>query len=203
MQTGTTTVAVLCKEAAVLAADRRATMGYMIAGKDVMKVCQIDDTKAMTIAGVVGDAQKLVRWMKAELSLYKTRYNKPATVKAASSLLANILSNYKFYPFFVQIIVGGYDSKSRVFSIDMGGGLGELTDYFSTGSGSPFALGVLESGYKDSMTLKDAQHLALNAIYTAQKRDIASGNGVTLVTITKDNYKEEVYDRDKLKDLLK
>ena len=201
--TGTTTVALMSKDAVVLAADRRSTMGYMISSKDVMKVLQIDDHIGLTIAGSVGDAQKLVRWMKSELSLYKNKYGKPASVKAASTFLSNILSNYKFYPFYVQLIVGGFDEKGpAVYTLDMGGGLEPKTDFFSTGSGSPYAFGVLEDGYKKDINLEEARKLAIHAIYTAQQRDIASGNGVTLVTISKEGYKYETYDRDEIRTIL-
>ena len=125
LQTGTTTVGLVCKDGIVLASDRRATMGYMIASKDIDKIYAIADNIGMTIAGSVGDAQTLVRWMQAEIKLYELRHEKRITVEAAATLLANILVQYKYYPFWVQLLVGGVDEKAKLYSIDMLGGITE------------------------------------------------------------------------------
>ncbi|MBD3397939.1 archaeal proteasome endopeptidase complex subunit beta [Candidatus Micrarchaeota archaeon] len=183
-KTGTTTVGLVCKDAVVLASDKRATMGYYIASKDVLKIAQINDTIAMTIAGGVGDAQSLIRWMKAEIKLYELKNGRKMSVEAASTLLANILSQYKFYPFFVQILVGGMDNKGRVFSVDMLGGVTEET-YTATGSGSPIAMGLIEDIYRPDLELKDGIKTAVRAVNTAMKRDSASGEGVSVMVITK------------------
>jgi proteasome beta subunit len=195
-QTGTTTVGLVCKDGVVLASDRRATMGYLIASKDIDKVYALTDSIAMTIAGGVGDAQTLVRWMTAELKLYGLKHEKPATVEAAATLLANILTQYKFYPFFVQLLIGGMDERPRLFSVDMLGGVTEekLT---STGSGSPIAYGVLEELYREDKDVHTNLAIAAKAVSAAMKRDAASGERVDLTMITKAGFKrltkEEVY----------
>jgi proteasome beta subunit len=183
-KTGTTTVGLVCKDGVVLASDKRATMGYYIASKDVLKIAPINDTIAMTIAGGVGDAQSLIRWMKAEIKLYELKNGRKMTVEAAATLLANILSQYKYYPFFVQILVGGVDEKGRVFSVDMLGGVTEET-YTATGSGSPIAMGLIEDIYRPDLELKDGIKTAVRAVNTAMKRDSASGEGVSVLVITK------------------
>src|SRR4030042_4536357 len=96
-KTGTTTVGLVCKDGVVLASDKRATMGYLIASKDIDKIYPVSGTIAMTIAGGVGDAQTLIRWMTAELKLYELKHEKPATVEAAATLLANILTQNQFF----------------------------------------------------------------------------------------------------------
>ena len=165
-------------------------MGYLIASKDIDKVYQIDDYLGMTIAGGVGDAQTLIRWMQAELRLYRLKNGKRASVEAASSLLANILTQYKFYPFFVQLLLGGMEDggKYRLFSIDMLGGVTEekLT---STGSGSPVAYGVLEELYKDEGTLSENLKVAGKAVSAAMKRDAATGERVDLCVIDKNGFR--------------
>lgn len=195
LQTGTTTVGLVCKEGVVLASDRRATMGYLIASKDIDKIYPVSEHIAMTIAGSVGDAQTLIRWMQAEIKLYELRHEKKIGIEAAATLLANILTQYKFYPFVVQLLLGGIDEKPRLFSIDMLGGITEekLT---STGSGSPIAYGVLEDSYKEDKSVDENLPIAARAVSAAMKRDAASGERVDLITVTKNGFrrysKEEI-----------
>ena len=188
LQTGTTTVGLVCSDGIVMASDRRATMGYFIANKDIHKIYQIDDYRSMTIAGGVGDAQALVRLMQAEANLYKLKHGKNISVKAAASLLSNILHNYKFYPFYVQLLIGGFGDKSEVYALDALGGLTEEKDV-STGSGSPVAYGVLEEMYKEGGAVKDNLRTAARAIAAAMKRDAATGESVDLVSVTKGGFK--------------
>ncbi|VVB66057.1 Proteasome subunit beta [Candidatus Gugararchaeum adminiculabundum] len=195
LKTGTTTVGLVCSDGVILASDKRASMGYFIANKEAQKVFKIADNLAMTIAGSVGDAQTLVRLVTAEAQLFRLKNGKPMSVGAATTLLANILQNYKFYPYFVQLLVGGYDEKPRVFNLDMVGGVTE-EKFVSTGSGSPMAYGLLEDAYEDNTSVKDSIPLALRALSVAMKRDCASGDGITLFTITKDGVKE--YSKDEI-----
>jgi proteasome beta subunit len=187
-QTGTTTVGLICKDGVVLASDRRATMGYLIASKDIDKIYPVSERVAMTIAGSVGDAQTLVRWMTAELKLYELKHEKPATVEAAATLLGNILSQYKFFPFFVQLLIGGIDEKPRLFSVDMLGGITE-ENMTSTGSGSPIAYGVLEEMYVEDREISANMSVAAKAVSAAMKRDAASGERIDLVVVTKYGFK--------------
>jgi len=195
-QTGTTTIGLVCKDGIVMASDRRATMGYFIASKDIDKIYPVSDRIAMTIAGSVGDAQTLIRWMTSELKLYHLKHEKPATVEAAATLLANILTQYKFYPFFVQLLIGGIDERPRLFSVDMLGGITE-EKYTSTGSGSPIAYGVLEELYRPEKDIESNLLIAAKAVSAAMKRDAASGERVDLVTVSKSGFKrmekEEVH----------
>ncbi len=182
-KTGTTTVGLVCRDGVILASDKRATMGFYIASKDVLKIAKINDRIAMTIAGGVGDAQTLVRWMKAEIKLYELKNGRQMSVEAAATLLANILSQNKFYPFFVQLLIGGVDSKARIFSVDMMGGVTE-EKYTATGSGSPIAMGLIEELYIPSGDIKENVSVAIKAVNTAMKRDAASGEGVSVMLIT-------------------
>jgi len=188
VQTGTTTVGLVCKDGIVLASDRRATMGYLIASKYIDKIYPVSDRIAMTIAGGVGDAQTLIRWMTAELKLYELKHEKPATVEAAATLLANILTQYKYYPFFVQLLIGGLDEKPRLFSVDMLGGITE-EKMTSTGSGSPIAYGVLEELYTPDKDITANLPVAAKAVSAAMRRDAASGERVDLVVISKFGFK--------------
>ena len=186
---GTTTIGLVCDKGVVLASEKRATMGHFIASKDAKKVYQIDDLVAMTTAGSVGDAQRLVKWMQVESRLYKMRREEPMTVKGIVSLLANILSGNRYYPYFVQLLVGGFDKNGpSVYSLDAIGGIIEEKKAVSTGSGSPMAYGVLEDRYVENMPIDDGVELAVRALHNAMKRDSASGDGIEVIKITSDGY---------------
>ena len=188
---GTTTVGLIFKDGVVLATDKRATMGYFIASKNAKKVYQIADRIGMTTAGGVGDAQQLVRVMTVECSLYNMRRGKSMTVGAASTLLSNILNNNRYFPFYVQLLVGGMDETGpHLFSVDAMGGATKEDDVVATGSGSPTAYGILEDRYKPGMNEEDAVSLGVRAVRAAMKRDVATGEGVQAVVITKDSYRE-------------
>ncbi len=191
LKTGTTTVGILAKDAVVLAADKRATMGYMVANKHVEKIVKINDYIAMTTAGSVGDAQTLARYLRAELELYENISNRKPSVKAAATLLANILfqGRMSFLPYYVQLILAGYDSKPRLFSLDAGGSVLE-ENYTSTGSGSPFAYGVLEDNFKEGLSKDEAIKIAIKAVSAATKRDVFSGEGIDVWIINKKGIKK-------------
>jgi proteasome beta subunit len=191
LKTGTTTVGLIADGAVVLGADQKATMGYLVSGKRMPKILQVDDHIAITTAGTVGDAQAIVRYIKAELKLFRLNEGKKVSVNGASSLIANILYSRRFYPYMVQLIVGGYDDKPRLFSLDPVGGLSEEDEYFSTGSGSVMALGVLEDSFRKDMSVEDAKKVVARAVKAATKRDIASGgDGISMVVIDARGYHE-------------
>ncbi|MFH1445061.1 MAG: archaeal proteasome endopeptidase complex subunit beta [Nanoarchaeota archaeon] len=189
LKTGTTTVGVVCKGAVVLGAERKATMGYLVADKNAQKILQLDNHIAMTIAGMQGDAQALGRFLKAEFKLYELHEGKKIGVNSAANLVSNMLYARRFFPYFVQLIVGGYDKEPGLYIFDPSGAVTDEKEYFSTGSGSPFALGVLENQFKKDMTVEETKRMVANAIYSATKRDIASGgSGIDLVVIDSKGY---------------
>jgi len=186
---GTTTVGIIFDKGVILAAEKRATMGYFIASKDVDKIVQIADNMAITTAGGVGDAQSLARVMRAELELYKYQKGSGMSVKGASTFLANMLQGSKYFPYMVQIIVAGFDEQPQLFDVDLFGGLLD-EKYTSTGSGSVVAFGMLDAGYKAGMREEEAAALAVKSIKAAIKRDSASGEGIDVVCISKDKYRK-------------
>jgi proteasome beta subunit len=187
---GTTTVGLTCKEGVVLVTDRRATMGSLIAHKEVDKIFKLDDHIGMTVAGAVSDAQTLARWIQAEANLYKIRKGEEISVKGMATLIANILHSQRYYPMLLQLIVGGFDkSGARLYSVDLMGSAIE-DNIISTGSGSPIAYGVLEDGYQKGMSIDDGLDLAIRAVKSALGRDAMSGNGMIVVKITKDGFEK-------------
>lgn len=184
---GTTTIGLLCKDGVVLAAETRATMGNMIANKEVEKIFKIQPHIGMTTAGGVADAQKLVRVMRVETNLWQIERNKPMKVDAAVTLLSNILHGSKWFPYYVQLLMGGYDDEPKLYSLDaLGSALEEKL--VSTGSGSPFAYGVLEDKYSEKKSIEANVELAVHALKAALERDAMSGNNMNIVTITREGY---------------
>ncbi len=194
-KSGTTTVGLVCKDGVVLGAERRATMGTLIGHKVTKKIFRLDDNLGITTAGLVGDLQTLTRYITAEVELYRLKRGLPMPVDACATLTSNILSGRRFFPYLVQLVIGGVDKKgSHVYSIDLAGGAIPDT-YVTTGSGSPFVFGVLEDRYVEGMSVDDGADMAIRAITAAMKRDTASGDGIDVVKITKDGF-IEVSDED-------
>lgn len=189
MKTGTTTVGLVCKDGIVLAADKRTSAGYLIANKNTLKISKIADYAAITHAGLVSDAQLLTKIIKAQIRLEQMRRNKPLYIKEVANLLANLLySNIRrmsMIPGIVGFLLGGKDIKGYyLYDLGIDGSLTEFKDYASTGSGSVFAFGVLESSYKEGLTVDEGMKLVMKAINAAIQRDMASGGGIDIVTIT-------------------
>ena len=192
---GTTTVGITCSDGVVFASERRASMGNLVAHKVAEKIFKIDDNIGATIAGSVAGAQKLMKIMRAEVSLYKLRNGEEMSINAAANLTSNILGAN---PAYVQILIGGYDSDgASIYSLDAAGGAVKDT-FISTGSGSTFAYGVLEDRFHEDITTSEGVELALRSIKSATERDVYSGNGFLVATVTSDGFKmfssEEVND---------
>lgn len=201
-KTGTTTVGIVCKDCVILAADAKSTLGYLISSKTSEKVYQIDDKMAVTTAGGAGDTQALIRIMRAEIKLYKLTRNNELTVKAAATLLSNVLQSVRYYPYMAMLIIGGADKDGfHVFSIDPVGGT-EEDKYTATGSGSPVAYGVLEDSYKEGISREEGVRLAVRSIRSARERDIFSGGrDINVAVIDKDGLK--FVEAEKVKEILK
>lgn len=190
-ETGTTTIGLLYDDGVVLGSEKRATMGHLVSGKNFRKIFPVTDRIGITTAGAVGDAQTIIRYMKAEANVYKFNKDKKISTKALTTLLANMLQGSKYYPYMNQFVVGGCDEEGpHVFSLDPLGGVSEGDKYYSTGSGSPMAFGVLEDGYEEDMKEKEAIELVVKAIKSAMKRDTASGEGISIAVINEDGYKD-------------
>jgi len=194
-KTGTTTVALVCKDGIVLCADKRVTSGYLVAYKKYEKIVQITDDIAVTVAGTVSDVQLLTKLLRAELKLKDIRTNRKVDVKEAVNLLSSMVYNnirkMSMIPGISHFIVGGKDhSGIYVYDIGADGSITYIDDYTSSGSGSVMAYGVLETLYKKGLTVEEGIKLGAKAINAAVQRDIASGNGIDIVSITKDGVKK-------------
>lgn len=187
---GTTTVGVVCTDGVILSSDTRVTMGYFVAHKKGKKIYRIDDHLAMTIAGTVADAQRVVDILKVNAQLYKLNIGRRMPVSAAARLIANRLFSSRLTPMITQVLVGGVDDTgAHVFSVDPFGSLTE-EKCVATGSGSPIAYGVLEDKYRESSMIQEILPVVVRAVDSAMKRDAASGDSFDLVVIDKKGYRE-------------
>lgn len=190
--TGTTTVGVVCRDGVIMATDKRATMGTYVASKHAKKVYKITDRLAMTVAGGVAVAQRVVDILRANARLFELNNGRPMPVVSAARLLSNLLfSNREVgLPLPLQALIGGYDETGpHIFSLDPFGSLTEER-MVSTGSGSPIAYGVLEDRYREDGLVSDTLPIVVKAVESAMKRDVASGDGFDVVVITKEGFRE-------------
>lgn len=188
LKKGTTTVGIVCKNGIVLAADKRATAGFVV-NKKAQKIFQITDNMAITMAGLVSDAQLLTKLITAQIKLKDIQTNRKTTVKECANLLGGMLYSNLRKPSMIQSVVGfllaGFDKEGKhLYDLGIDGSITKSEDYVSDGSGSVFAIGVLEAQYKEGLDLNEGVKLAIKAITSALNRDVATGNGIDIWTIS-------------------
>ena len=191
LKTGTTTLGIVAKDGIVMAADKRATVGNQIIVSKLKKVIKIGNRFVITIAGTASDAVMLGRQITAELKLKELRSGNEVTVKEAANLLAQFVYANIRQPSMIQgithFLLAGYDKTGAyLYDVFPDGSITEIDTYFSSGSGSVFAYGVLDAKYEESMNIEEATEIAKDAIRAAVKRDSASGNGYDIVAVRKD-----------------
>ncbi len=188
---GATTIGVVCKDGVILASEKRVSYGYMVMSKTGKKVFEISNKIGAACAGFVADMQILIRIMQANAQLFELEHGREMEVKATAKLMSNMLFQRRLFPFLTQTIVGGVDAKgSFIFVLDP---LGSLIpdDYAVVGSGAEIAVGVLEAQYDKELSVVEGKTLVEKAVRAAIARDIASGNGMDILTITDQGIKEE------------
>ncbi|KZV39982.1 proteasome subunit beta type-5 [Dorcoceras hygrometricum] len=172
---GTTTLAFIFKEGVMVAADSRASMGGYISSQSVKKIIEINPYMLGTMAGGAADCQFWHRNLGIKCRLHELANKRRISVTGASKLLANILYSYRGMGLSVGTMIAGWDEKGPgLYYVDSEGGRLKGTR-FSVGSGSPYAYGVLDSGYRFEMSVEEAAELARRSIYHATFRDGASG----------------------------
>ena len=189
---GATTIGVVCKDSVVLSSEKRVSYGYMIMSKSGKKTFQITDSIGAACAGLIADMQILMREMSAYAKLYELDHNRSISVRAAAKAMGSLLFDRRYFPYLTQTIVGGVDDEEGaiIYILDPLGSLIPDT-YAAVGSGAEIAIGVLESAYKEGMSLSEGKELAVRAMKSALARDAASGNGLDLMIVSKEGVKEE------------
>ena len=188
---GATTVGVVCADGVILASEKRVTYGNFVMSKGGKKVFKITDQIGAACAGLVGDMQILTREVEAQANLFSMEVGRRISVRATAKLMSNILFNRRYAPLFTQTIVGGLDDEGpSIYVLDVLGSL--IPDkYAAVGSGTEIAMGVLEEGYKEELTVDEAKVLVTRAVKSAISRDAMSGDGIDFVLITKAGVAEE------------
>lgn len=178
---GTTIVALRTADGVVMAGDRRATMGNLIAQHDIEKVFTADDLSVIGIAGTAGLAVELVRLYQVELEHYEKIEGVPLSLDGKANRLATMLRGQlglAMQGLVVVPLLAGYDpagSRGRIFSYDVTGGRYEEHDFHAVGSGSTFARGSLKKLYRRDADIRGGVRAALEALYDAADDDSATG----------------------------
>ncbi|WP_392542095.1 proteasome subunit beta [Oryzobacter telluris] len=178
---GTTIVTLTWDGGVVMAGDRRATMGNLIANRDMEKVFATDEYSLVGIAGTAGLAIELVRLFQVELEHYEKIEGTLMSLEGKANRLASMIrgnlgmamQGLSVVPVFAGYDVG--DGRGRIFSYDVTGGCYEEHDHHSVGSGSLFARGALKKLHRRGGTAEQAIATAVEALYDAADDDSATG----------------------------
>jgi proteasome beta subunit len=178
---GTTIVAIRYEGGVVMAGDRRATAGSLIASRRIEKVFPADDFSGVAIAGAAGPAVELVRLFQVQLEHYEKIEGEVLSLEGKANQLAGLVrANLPaaMQGFVVIPLFAGFDERrgrGRVFSYDATGGKYEETDFQATGSGGIHARNWIKAQWSEGMTREAAIDLALRALFAAADEDSATG----------------------------
>jgi proteasome beta subunit len=179
---GTTIVAVTFPGGVLMAGDRRATMGNLIAQRDIEKVFPADEFSCVGIAGTAGLAVEMVRLFQLELEHYEKIEGVTLSTDGKANRLATMIRGnlgMAIQGLAVVPLFAGYDvevDRGRIFSYDVTGGLYEEHEgFYSVGSGSLFARGSLKKLYRKDFTADEAAMAVVQALYDAADDDSATG----------------------------
>jgi len=187
---GTTTLAFKFNEGIIVSVDSRSTMGAYIASGTVKKVIEINPFLLGTMAGGAADCSFWERNLGTQCRLYELRNGRRISVASASQLLANTMSSYRGYGLSMGTMITGWDETGpQLYYVD-DDGTRLKGKYFSVGSGSTYAYGVLDTHYRPDLTVDEAIDLGKRAIYHATHRDAYSGGINNLYHVTADVWKK-------------
>jgi 20S proteasome subunit beta 5 len=193
---GTTTLGFKFQGGIIIAVDSRASMGSYIGSQTVKKVIEINDRLLGTMAGGAADCSFWERHLTRLCRLHELREKEKISVAAASKLLANIFYSYRGRGLSCGTMVAGWDKTGpNLYMVDDQGDRYK-GNIFSVGSGSTYAYGVLDSGYKHDLSVKDAVELGRRSIYHATHRDGASGGVVRVYHIHENGWTKEIAGED-------
>jgi len=192
---GTTTLGFKYQGGVIMAVDSRATSGQYVGSGNVKKIIEINQYLLGTMAGGAADCTYWERVLAKQCRLYELRNHNRISVAAASKLLANMVYQYKGYGLSMGVMIAGWDNKGpHLYYVDNDGNR-MPGNVFSVGSGSVYAYGIMDSGYKWDLKDEDAQELGRRAIYHATHRDAYSG-GVVRVYHIKDDGWHKISEKD-------
>jgi proteasome beta subunit len=197
LKTGTTILGIVCKDGIVMASDRQSTAGTIVLNKNSEKTKLINDYILISGTGMVSDIQRVAKLLPAELKLKELRSKSRPSVKQAANLLSTIsysgIRQPSMIPQQAGFLLGGFneDGTSELYSIEPAGSVVKVDDYDANfGSGMPYVLGLLERQYKKNLSVEQGVELAVEAIKSSTQRDVGSGFGIDVFTITKEGIKK-------------
>ena len=200
LKTGTTILGIVCKDGIVMAADRQTSAGNSIVfQKNSRKVFQLNDYLVVSGTGSVSDIQRAEKILPAELRLKELRSKERPSVRQSASLLASFsFSNIRqpsVIPAMAGFLLAGFnkDGTTELYSITPDGAIIKIEEYDANfGSGMPYVLGLLERQYKKGLSIKEGVELAKEALKSSTQRDVGSGYGIDVFTISKEGIKKAV-----------
>lgn len=189
---GTTTLAFKYQGGIIVSVDSRSTMGPYIASQTVKKVIEINPFLLGTMAGGAADCQYWERNLGVQCRMYELRNKERISVRAASKLLSNTMNAYRGYGLSMGTMITGWDKTGpQLYYVDSDGSrlkASEEMPLFSVGSGSTYAYGVLDSGWRMDLTDAEAVELGRRAIYHATHRDAYSGGMNNVYHVKEDGW---------------
>jgi proteasome beta subunit len=199
LKTGTTVLGIVCKDGVVMAADRQVTAGNFVMSKNTKKVVPVNDYILISWTGGFADAQRVTKVLSAELKLKELKSRSRPTVKQSANLMSSIayaqIRQPSTIPPIVGSLVAGFneDGTTELYTIEPAGSIIKVEDYDANfGSGMPYVLGLLERQYNKDLTIKEGIELAKEALKSSTQRDVGSGYGIDIFTITKEGIKKVV-----------
>lgn len=188
---GATTLGIRGKDSVVIAAEKRFAYGYFVMSKQARKVFKISNNVGAACAGVVADMQNMIKEVTAVVNLYRLEQGVEPSVKTVAKILSWNLFGNRYFPYFMETIVGGIDSQGpHVIVLDPLGSMIE-DDYAVVGTGAEVAVGVIENLYRKDMSATEIRDLAAKAIKASIARDAGSGNGIDLLLYTQKGLEAE------------
>ncbi|KAE8807362.1 20S proteasome beta 5 subunit [Hordeum vulgare] len=187
---GTTTLSFIFDKGVIVAADSRASMGGYISSQTVRKIIEINPYMLGTMAGGAADCQFWHRNLGVKCRLHELANKRRISIAGSSKTLANILYSYRGMGLSIGTMIAGFDETGPgLYYVDSEGARLKGSR-FSVGSGSLYAYGILDEGYKFNMSVEEAAELARRAIYHATFRDGASGGCVSVYYVGPDGWKK-------------
>jgi proteasome beta subunit len=187
---GATAIGISFNNGVLLASERRVSFGNFVVNKSTKKTFVITENVGAACAGMVADMNVLARQVAALSKIRKFEIRRDLPTNSVAKLMSVIMFERRYFPLLTQVVVGGYDTKPQIYTLDPLGSL--LPDeYASVGSGAEMALGVLDAQYNSKMNEEEAKNLAIKSIRSSIQRDSSSGDGIDILIISNRGKNEE------------
>ena len=187
---GATAVGISFNNGVLLASEKRVSFGNFVVNKSTKKTFVLTENVGAACAGMVADMNVLARQVTALSKIRKFEIRRDLPTNSVAKLMSVIMFERRYFPLLTQVVVGGYDVKPQIYTLDPLGSL--LPDeYAAVGSGAEMALGVLDAQYSSNMNEEDARNLAIKSIKSSIQRDASSGDGIDILIISNKGKNEE------------